>query len=309
VEIYAQWPAFENRSTAAPYTIRNNGGVIGTAAADQTANGGHWVLLGAFDADAGIVVVELNDAPSGYVIADAVRLVCTGPIRVLTSIDIEGPATVNENSAADYTCRAYYDDGTDAVVAADSWTETCAHASIDASGRLTTGPVDADEYCQFEASYSENGVSRTDVHSVTIVDAGAAAEMIVDNTDAGFSSGPAQWPRSSFTPGYYGSNYQYAAPGSGGKWARWTFEVAADGRVEIYAQWPAYENRSTAAPYTIRNNGGVIGTAAADQTANGGQWVLLGTFDATAGTLEVTLNDTPTGYVIADAVKLAPTGP
>jgi hypothetical protein len=42
----------------------------------------------------------------------------------------------------------------------------------------------------------------------------------------------------------------------------------------------------------------------ANQTRDGGQFNLLGTYPLAAGTLEVVLNDTPTGVVIADAVRV-----
>jgi len=46
-----------------------------------------------------------------------------------------------------------------------------------------------------------------------------------------------------------------------------------------------------------------------NQRVNGGQWILLGTYTFSAGTAgTVTLTDKANGTVIADAVKLVPTG-
>uniref|UniRef100_UPI003593DC3C C25 family cysteine peptidase n=1 Tax=Desulfococcus sp. TaxID=2025834 RepID=UPI003593DC3C len=132
-------------------------------------------------------------------------------------------------------------------------------------------------------------------------------ETIIDNNNAGFTSGPNAWTWSQFTPGGYNTSYQYAPIGSGGKWAKWTFTVSTPGEYEIFAQWTSGDNRSPAAPYTIKN-GAKTWKVTANQTRDGGQFNLLGTYPLTAGTLEVYLSDTPTGVVIADAVKIVSEG-
>jgi RHS repeat-associated protein len=62
------------------------------------------------------------------------------------------------------------------------------------------------------------------------------------------------------------------------------------------------------APFTIKHSTGSA-TVLVNQRLNGGQWMLLGTYTFSAGTAgTVTLTDKANGTVIADAVKLVPTG-
>ena len=316
-EIFAQWTSGDNRATAATYRIFTSyGSEIGTVTVDQTRNGGKFNSLGIFSSDSGGFNILLNDDPSGYVIADAIKIVSldTGWMAKLSGtdspqldqIEIEGPDSVNENAAVDFACRAYYCDSANTVVPADSWTDNCSAADIDDAGHLTAFEAGGNEQCQITAYYTEGLTTVSDIFNVSIIDTDSPSqntEVTIDNADAGFSSGPASWPWSSFSPGGYNTHYQYAPPGNGSKWARWRFQIPSSGNCEVFAHWTSGGNRSTAAPYTIISNGTQY-QATVDQTVNGGQFVSLGTFFLDAGTIDVLLNDTPTGYVIADAVKV-----
>ncbi len=126
-----------------------------------------------------------------------------------------------------------------------------------------------------------------------------------DNTDSEFTTG-GNWGTSSVIPGYYGTNYMYATPDGGDKWAKWTFIIEEPLDYEINAQWTEFENRSPTADYSIMNNGIEIGEVTVDQTQNGGRLNNLGTFYLESGSLEVVLNKSPEGCVIADAVQIVP---
>jgi len=128
-------------------------------------------------------------------------------------------------------------------------------------------------------------------------------EIIIDNTDPAFSTGPKPWSSSKFSPGGYNTTYQYAPPGDGTGWASWIFNPERSGDYTIYAHWTEADNRSKTAPYTIINNGTEI-SVTVDQTIDGGKFVSLGTYWIDAGPVEVVLNDAIDGYVVADAVKL-----
>ena len=138
----------------------------------------------------------------------------------------------------------------------------------------------------------------------SFMDGSGKTEIIIDNTDAGFSSGPAPWPTSSYLPGGYEGAYQYSPPAGGSNWARWTSTVPASGECDVFARWTAGENRATDATYTIINDGSRM-PVAVDQTIAGGQFISLGTHWLTEGAVAVTLTDAPTGYVIADAIMIA----
>lgn len=217
-EVFARWTTANNRSKAATYTISSKGLKI-SVPVDQTVNGGQFVSLGTYWIEAGDVEVLLTDSPTGYVIADAVMMIC-GAERVSSVDDIK------------------------------------------------------------------------------------IADIIIDNDSDGFSSGPGEWARSSYSPGYYGSNYQYAPPSTDGRWAKWMIGLPVSGYFEVYASWTMASNRSEAAPFTISNNGAQT-SVTVNQTENGDHFVSLGTYWFEAGTAEVMLKGTRTGYVIADAVKIS----
>jgi hypothetical protein len=151
---------------------------------------------------------------------------------------------------------------------------------------------------------SADGVVIAD--AVKIVSEPPPTGLIIDNTDSGFST-VGTWGTSSYSPGYFGSDYRTGAPGNGSLSASWTFSLTSSGNCEVLAQWAAHSNRSTAAPYTIYNNGTAVSAPITrDQTVNGGAFRTLGTFWLEAGSVEVRLNNAPDGYVIADAVNLVP---
>ena len=140
-----------------------------------------------------------------------------------------------------------------------------------------------------------------------VFDSGATpSEVIIDNLDAGFSM-EGSWTASTYYPGYYGSNYHYAAAGDGSRKATWTFNVSSSGQYQLSAQWSvSTRDRSTQAPYTIYNNGSKLETVLANQQINGDRFNALGTYQLSAGTVEVVLsNDISSGYACADAVKLS----
>jgi len=84
---------------------------------------------------------------------------------MVSSIRISGAATVNEDSGAQYSCTAYYSDGTNRTVTASaSWSENSSFASISSSGYLNTSSVSSDKSCTITATYG----GKTDTHTVTI---------------------------------------------------------------------------------------------------------------------------------------------
>ncbi len=90
-----------------------------------------------------------------------------------------------------------------------------------------------------------------------------------------------------------------AMPGS----VKWTPDFSRSGLFKVYAWWTSDGDRTTAAPYVIENMLDTV-TVEVDQTQNGGQWNLLGTFGFEEGTGgSVSLHNTSTGTVSADAIR------
>lgn len=127
--------------------------------------------------------------------------------------------------------------------------------------------------------------------------------VIVDNSSSGFTAS-SKWITSSYTPGYYGTNYHYRATEAISDAATWTASLPSTGSYKVYARWTSGTNRSATAPYVITHAAGST-TVNANQQANNGIWVLLGTYNFNAGANTVKLSCwTTAGYtVIADAVK------
>lgn len=129
-------------------------------------------------------------------------------------------------------------------------------------------------------------------------------EVIVDNTDSGFSASTNWWTSTSVS-GYYGTNYHTRSTASVSDAATWKATLPADGSYKVYARWTAGTNRAAAAPYIIYHTSGST-TVNVNQQTNGGTWVLLGTFSMYQGTadrVKLSCWTTVGYYVVADAVK------
>lgn len=107
------------------------------------------------------------------------------------------------------------------------------------------------------------------------------------------------------SPGFYGTNSQFADTAAGESFITWTLDVDRTGLWEARARWISGTNRANNAPYTVNHAFGED-TVRVDQTANGSTWISLGTFVLDAGPNTITLtNDAEPGkVVIADAVQL-----
>ncbi len=136
----------------------------------------------------------------------------------------------------------------------------------------------------------------------------SSGEVIIDNSDSGFTT-TGSWGVSS-SPGFYGTNSLYAFTGGASATARWTPSLGESGQYEVYARWVAGSNRSSSAPFTIQHLDGST-SVNANQSTNGSQWNLLGTYNFNAGSGGyIQLGDqTSQGVVVsADAVRLVRIG-
>ncbi|MEZ5616462.1 MAG: RHS repeat-associated core domain-containing protein [Rhodocyclaceae bacterium] len=97
---------------------------------------------------------------------------------------------------------------------------------------------------------------------------------------------------------------KFVPAGAGFDTAVWTPNLT--GTYEVHAKWTAHPNRATNAQYTVAHQGGVS-TVTVSQQANGGAWNPLGTYALTPQSA-IALSSQANGYVIADAIRLVPTG-
>ncbi|GJL58433.1 MAG: hypothetical protein NPIRA03_12900 [Nitrospirales bacterium] len=102
---------------------------------------------------------------------------------------------------------------------------------------------------------------------------------------------------------------RFQAAGSGTpRTATWGLSVPATGMYNVYARWAADPGNATNASYTVYYAGGTTAVPM-NQTQNGGQWNLLGTFTLNpALNPKVELSDQDNGRVVADAVMVVPSG-
>jgi hypothetical protein len=135
--------------------------------------------------------------------------------------------------------------------------------------------------------------------------AGQTTNIIVDNTDSGFST-QGTWTSSTFFTNRYGANYVHDGDGvaTPTKWARWTPNIPTSGSYKLYMWWSASADRPDAAPLVIAHSNGTDTSKTVNQQTNGGTWVLIGQYNLSAGTsnyIQILADDA--GFTIADAVK------
>jgi len=132
----------------------------------------------------------------------------------------------------------------------------------------------------------------------------APFEIVLDNHDAVYVG---NWPTATSLSGFYGTDYQTNTKGKGKDTAAWTPSVPVAGTYQVYARWVAASSHAGNALFSIEHSAGTT-TVPVDQRANGGEWVLLGTFTLDAGTnTNIVLSGKAKGTVIAGAVKVGPT--
>jgi uncharacterized lipoprotein YddW (UPF0748 family) len=136
-----------------------------------------------------------------------------------------------------------------------------------------------------------------------------AETVIVDNRSDDFST-TGSWSTGSFT-GYHVTNYEFSLTElSETATATWIFEVTAAGTYEVAVWYVQGDNRATDAKYTIHHDSG-SSDVYLDQTTNGAQWVVLGSYSFPAAGGSITLSNesaTAGDAVIADAVRLVRSG-
>jgi hypothetical protein len=125
-----------------------------------------------------------------------------------------------------------------------------------------------------------------------------ADERVVLNTDPTVQvSGP--WQASNG-----GGEYLFRNPSDGGATVFWPFpDGLGAGQYEVFARWVSAPNRATQAVYWVASDDGRVAVTENQQT-NGGVWQSLGSFHFQAGHSDgVTLTDSSSGVVVADAVR------
>jgi subtilisin family serine protease len=83
---------------------------------------------------------------------------------LLESVEVTGPEDINEQSSAQLTCTAHYDDGSTRDVTTTTqtvWTADSNFASVDQAGLLTTGDVNTYQRCTVTADFNVKSAGHT----------------------------------------------------------------------------------------------------------------------------------------------------
>jgi len=181
-----------------------------------------------------------------------VPIVITPP--VLTSVNVSGPATVNEGTTGTYTATGTWDNGTTAAIS-PTWSENSTYTTISSGGVLTASTVTSNQPVTVTATYG----GLTGTRSVTIVDVPAVLTAVT-------VSGPATVNE--------GTTGTYTATGT---WDNGTTSAVS----------PTWSENSS---YTTISSGGVL--TASTVTSNQSVTVTA-TYGGLTGTRSVTIVDVP----------------
>jgi len=155
--------------TNAAVTLSNaaTGVVLGTV----TPRGGRWKINLADVTNVPCTVrATQSGASAERAVAGAASGCDSGTTRTLSSLTINGPASVPESGTATYTATAAFTDGSVATVTqAATWAEDSGYATI-AGGVLTTAAVSANQALTISSSYTTGGLTRSATLAVTIQD-------------------------------------------------------------------------------------------------------------------------------------------
>ncbi|MFY1577486.1 DNRLRE domain-containing protein [Verrucosispora sp. WMMD703] len=128
--------------------------------------------------------------------------------------------------------------------------------------------------------------------------------VLVDNSDFNNTAAAGNWSAATEAQDKYGHNYATRPAGTGTNNFTWQLNVPQDGTYEVFARYPSVPDAATDATYTVNHDGGDT-ERTVDQTANGGDWISLGSYSFAEGNShKVSLSDDAIGSVVADVVKL-----
>ena len=136
-------------------------------------------------------------------------------------------------------------------------------------------------------------------------------EPVKDTEDASgitIVPGADGWFTSTSVAGYNGANYIHDNnTNKGTKAVRFTPTLSENGTYNVYMRWTGGAGRATNVPVDIVKADGTTATVNVDESVNGSQWNLLGTYNLAKVNVAATVRTTGTsGYVVADAMRFTP---
>jgi RHS repeat-associated protein len=129
---------------------------------------------------------------------------------------------------------------------------------------------------------------------------------LADNSDTQSTSATGSWATASTGDPATEQGYDYRthAAGAGTDAFTWNLDVPQDGTYTVYAKYPQVTGAATSATYTV-THGTTNNATTVSQATDANTWVSLGAYAFTqGGPASVSLAQSSTGTVVADAVKL-----
>ena len=300
--VYIRWTAWPSRSSSVPVEIRDGTTLLETVTVDQTSNASIWNALGSFNFSGTAKVIVVSEGSTFSTSADAVRfLKTTGSSHVADHIQITGSMTIADDSTTDYDIVLFYSDGAFETVDATSWSVTDPNASISSAGLLTVDDLNADKTLVISATLTVDDCQLGDTYTVSVVDGGLAAEVIVDNLDAGATS-TGTWLTSGGAD-HYATDSVYSR--TTGDMFQFEADLVSGTQYLVYMWWTTWPSRRTNLPVQIFSGSTLLDTVGVNQKKNGGQWNPLGTFTFT-DTAKVKITALSGSSTNADAVRFIP---
>jgi len=333
----------EDLATDAPYSVYDDDFLLKTVDVNQRLlpndffdRDVYWEDLGVFEIESTTLAVRLTDDADGIVRADAIRLepISSGPELTVTDLEnvvVDGARPVELVTPITTPLMKTFVISNDGAADLEIYSITLASAykgniTLDAPfGSITLPPGDSTSFSVTldATTLAEQGDFPADVRIASNDESEAMLRIpirgivtnhwIKDDEHAGFSN---NWSIATGS-GFQDTSRSTPADGSG-DWAAWTFSGLPAGNYRVSTSFDADPMGTTAAPFTVLNNGQSIPTVVINQQdvlddenafeADGAYWKNIhSSLAIAAGTLTVRLTDLEVQSnrsVIADAVRI-----
>jgi hypothetical protein len=336
-----------NRATNADYQVYNGPVSTENLVASTTVNqqlppddflctGLGWEQLAVVTPTGSTITVRLDNNANGYVVADALQArPINAPQAVVT---LDGANVPHQSGTADFGVTSVGTNVTRTFTVQNQGSQPlelgtitvdCSNFSVTQFGSTTLNLGESTTFtvtmhsegagpCTGTVSFATNDPAKNPFvfQLAGEVTSSAGSPWIIDNGDAGY------WTSCCWTD-YSGLGYdgdlQYAVAGNGSIVADWTFTGLTPGQAyELATTWTIHTNRATNAPYSLYNGAAssenLVSTTLVNQqlapndfSDSGAAWERIGVITPTGNTVTVRLSDLANGFVIADAVRIAPT--